>query len=138
MEIKKAYKELYELLEANANKKVSTILPELTKLMEAKTMKETVRYAEDGSVEAIFCYYHKEWELVSDVDYGTKKSSKSGLNTMCRVGANAWSKQQRDAKKANDELIAKVTSGEIDASELTSRKEAIEAERTKIVPLGEH
>ena len=35
--IKKQFVEVYELLEANSNKKVSTILPELVELMSRKT-----------------------------------------------------------------------------------------------------
>ena len=52
---------------------------------------------------------------------------------MCKVGLNQWTKQQREAKKAKDELLAKVASGEVPAEQLTAELEAIEAKRNAVV-----
>ena len=136
-DIKKAYKDIYDILEANANKKVSTILPQLIELMSAKTKSSAVRRDEDGNVTHIFCYYHKEWEDVTQVEYGSKKHSSTGLNTMCKVGASQWSKQQRVAKQAKAKLLEQVALGEVAGEDVSALMDEIEAERTKIVPLSE-
>lgn len=133
MTIKKAYVEIVELLEANSNKKVSTILPQLMELMTAKVSSKTFMKDEDGNVTHVFCYYHKEWEAVADVPYGAKANTATGLNTMCKAGVSAWSKQQRVAKKAKEELLAKVASGALAAEDLQDELAAIEAARTEIV-----
>tara|TARA_R110002096_G_scaffold308821_1_gene503327 strand:+ start:144 stop:608 length:465 start_codon:yes stop_codon:yes gene_type:complete len=131
--VKKAYVEIVELLELNKNKKISTILPQILEMVSAKTASKTFSLDDEGNVVAIYCYYHKCWELVSEVEFGAKASTATGLNTMCKVGVSAWSKQQRDAKKAKEELLASVASGEVEPSELTVKLSEIEATRSTIV-----
>lgn len=133
--VKKMYVELIALLEANEGKKVSTIMPEVLELVSSKSMSKTFHKI-DGEVVAIYCYYHKQWELVSDVEYGSKKGTATGLNTMCKSGVNLWSKQQRDAKKARDLLLTQVSEGEVDPSELTNKLAEIE-EVKSIITLNE-
>ena len=127
--VKKAYIDIVALLEANANKKVSTVLPLILELVTAKGTTKTFQKDEEGNVTHIFCYYHKEWEAVADVEYGKKSSTATGYNTMCKVGVSAWTKKQRVAKLAKEALLAKVVSGEIPAAELQDHMDAIEAER---------
>jgi hypothetical protein len=138
--IKKAYVELHSLLEANANKKVSTIMPLLLELMSAKsgggTVGNTFKKDEDGNVTHVFCYYHKEWEAVADVEYGSKKGTATGLNTMCKVGVSNWTKQQRMFKKSEDEVLAKILSGEITVDEAHALRAEAEEARGAIVPLN--
>lgn len=134
MTIKKQFEELVALLEANKGKKVSTILPEILEMTKAKQQAKNFEVDEEGNVTRVFCYYHKVWEDVSEREYGAKKSSASGLNSMCKVGYNQWSKQQRDFKKAKDSLLQQVADGEIEASELNVMLENLEAERVAIVP----
>lgn len=133
MSIKKPYVELIELLQANTDKKVSTLLPQILELATAKTAQETYRTDEDGNVTEIFCWYHKEWEALEDHEYGAKANTKTGYNRMCKVGVNTWTKQQSDAKKAKAKLIDDVASGKIEASDLPLKLEEIEAERTRII-----
>jgi hypothetical protein len=133
MTVKKQYESIVELLEANKHKKVSTIMPEILELVSGKTNKHTFHKDEEGNVIAIFCYYHKCWELVSEVEYGKKASSAHGLNNMCKEGVSLWTKQQRRAKVAKEELLAKVASGEVEPSALPVELQAIEDERIKIV-----
>lgn len=136
--IKKAYVELVSFLNDNADKKVKTILPDIIAMAEKASgggsVGNTVRRDEDGNVIAIFCYYHKEWEDVSVVPYGKKANSTSGLNTMCKQGTSMWTKQQREAKQAKADLLEKVASGEVQASELTVELEKIEEARKAIKP----
>ena len=139
--IKKDYQAIYEILEANANKKVSTILPQLVELMSRKSNgsgeANTFRRDEDGNVTHVFCYYHKEWEDVTECEYGKKASTATGLNTMCKVGANQWSKQQRAKKKAEAELLERVIAGELQPDDIADAKAKILEESKVIVPRGE-
>lgn len=135
MSIKKQYEEIVALLEENKNKKVSTVLPQILELCSAKQQSKTFKLNEAGEVTHVFCYYHKQWEDVSECEYGTKKSSASGLNSMCKVGYNQWSKQQRDYKKAKEQLLEDVASGAVPGDEVQARLLELEVEKSAIVPL---
>ena len=131
--IKKAYVEIVKLLQENENKKVSTILPQILELTQGKSNAKTFHCDEDGKVIAIFCYYHKVWELVDDVEYGNKSSTAHGLNTMCKEGVSLWTKQQRQAKQAKEALLEQVAKGEIQPNEIEDKNEEIEAQRQVVV-----
>jgi hypothetical protein len=136
--IKKAYVEIAELLNANSNRKVSTILPQLLELMTAKSSNgsdigKTFLKDDNGEVFAVYCYYHKQWELTSECEYGSKKGTSSGLNTMCKEGVSNWTKQQRQSKKSKDELLNLVATGEVEVCDLASAQEAIEEAKQVIV-----
>ncbi len=137
MNIKKAYVEIFKLLEANKNKKVSTVLPELIALMTSKTSStkegKTFHKDEEGNVIAIYCYYHKKWELVSEVSYGAKKGTASGYNTMCKEGVSAWTKQQRISKQAKEQLLDNLGNGEITVEEIGFEQQQIEEARKSVV-----
>lgn len=131
MAIKKDFVALVEFLEANQNKKVATILEQLREMC---SQQNTVTFKKDaeGNVTEVFCYYHKRWELVSEHEYGKKASNKAtGLNTMCKVGLNLWTKQQSAAKKAKEQLLARVAAGE--ELDLAHELEVIEAQRQLII-----
>ena len=131
--IKKDYQELVTFLETNKNKKVETILEMVREMCSSKN-ETTFRKDDEGNVTHVFCYYHKVWEDVSEVEYGKKASNKStGLNTMCKVGLNAWSKQQRVAQKEKNELLTKMAKGEVTQEEFNLELDAIEVRRTTIV-----
>lgn len=66
---------------------------------------------------AVFCYYHKRWELVNNIEYGKKAGTKTGLNTMCKEGTSAWTKNNRKLQKAKDELTQKLLKSEISHEE---------------------
>ena len=134
--IKKDFVALVELLEANANKKVSTIMDQVLELTTRKSgggANGSTVYKVDGEVVAVFCYYHKKWEVVSHVAYGKKANTSSGLNTMCKEGVSQWTKQQRTAKKAESELLDKLAKGEIEASNLTELRAEIDANKQAIM-----
>lgn len=133
MAIKKDYVELVNFLETNKNKKVETIL-EMVREMCSQKVETTFRKDENGNVTHVYCYYHKVWEDVSQVEYGKKASNKAtGLNTMCKVGLNQWSKQQRVAQKEKNELLEKMAKGEVSQEEFTQELDAIELRRNAIV-----
>ena len=117
VQVKKAFEEIYALLEANQGKKVSTIMPELIELMSKKgggqANGKNFLTDEEGNVTHVFCYYHKKWEDVTVAEYGAKKGTATGLNTMCKEGVSAWTKQQRRKKQAEGELLERVAKGEL-------------------------
>jgi len=120
--IKKQYQDIHALLLANKGKKVSTIMDELEVLMSAKS-KTSIIHWEDEKVVAIYCYYHKQWELVSEVEYGKKASTKSGLNTMCKIGVSAWTKQQKSVKQVADDIMDEVIAGTIEIKDVKRVKD---------------
>ena len=132
--IKKVYTELVELLEANQNKKVSSIMDQVLELATTKQSTKNFLTNDKGEVTHVFCYYHKKWEPLAEVEFGKKKHSASGYNSMCKEGVNQWSKQNRDAKKAEAELLDKVASGELAPDDIQKAREDIQAEKAKIVP----
>lgn len=136
--IKKAFQPIIELLEANVNVKVATILDKAIALTEAKTGgggRASNTIVKDGkdNVTHIFCYYHKRWEDVKLVEYGKKASSPTGLSNMCKEGTSAWSKQQAEAKKAKEQLLIDVTKQEVKPTEIPALMDAIEKARKAVV-----
>ena len=132
--VKKQFEEVYALLEANSNKKVSTILPQLMELMTKKGGNSTFVTNDHGEVVAIYCYYHKKWELVSECEYGAKKNTATGLNTMCKQGVSAWTRQQRIKKQGEAKLLEKVADGSLDPSLIGDRLAELKAEAEVIEP----
>lgn len=134
--IKKAYQAIVDLLEANLNSKVKTILPAVIELATAKTGgKATTTFIKDadGKVIAVFCYYHKRWELVAAVEFGKKATSATGLSNMCKEGTSAWTKQQATAKKANAKLLVDVGAGDVAPGDIAKVQADIEAARGVVV-----
>lgn len=137
--VKKVFVDLIAHLEANADKKVKSILPEIIAMCEAKQgggagHASTFVKNDKGEVVAVRCFYHKLWMSPQVADFGGKASSSTGLNSMCKDGVSKWTKQQRDFKAAQSDLLMKVASGEIQPSQLASEMEALEAARNVIVP----
>lgn len=139
MAIKKAYVEIIDLLESHLNSKVETVMEAVIALASAKTKGGTAGASSfvkdsEGNVTSIFCYYHKKWEDVTACDYGSKANSPTGLNNMCKEGVSMWTKQQRAAKKAKEELLNSVASGDILPEDLGKEQEDIEAARGAVEP----
>ena len=132
MSTKKQFIELVEFLESNKDKKVLTIMSTIKLMTESKKVNQTIVYDKANKAYAIFCYYHKVWELVSEVEYGAKASSKSGLNTMCKIGTNHWTKQQSTAKKSKDQLLSDVTAGKVEPKLMKDKLAEIETTRVTI------
>lgn len=128
-------------LAENAKRKVGSISEDLlamvAKLSVPKSSGSGKNFIKDseGNVIAVFCYYHKVWELVEHIPYGKKTSNAStGLNTMCKEGTSNWTKQQKAFKKGESELLAKLSVGEVDVSDLPTLKQELEDAKTAIVP----
>lgn len=138
MAIKKAYQEIITFLEENSDKKVKSIMPEVIELASAKVgggrNGENVLRDAEGNVLAVFCYYHKMYEPVGDVEYGKKANSSTGLNSMCKEGTSHWTKQQRNAKKANEELLESIVAGELEVSDLEAKRAEISEAKSTVIP----
>lgn len=135
--IKKQYQELIALLEANKGKKVSTILDDVKALCEAKkggSNGKTFEKDDEGNVTRVYCWYHKEWEDVAEVEYGTKKGTATGLNTMCKQGVSSWTKQQRVAKQAKEAILDMLANGELKHADLQGELDRVEEERQVVIP----
>ena len=135
MTIKKVYIELHTLLLNNEKKKVSDLMPEILKLMNSKTSDLNHRVDANGNVTHMFCYYHKQWEDIIAYPYGSKSNSTTGLNTMCKIGVNKWTKQQRVYKQSKAELLDQLASGDLEIGELAGKLEEIEAAKDHIEEL---
>jgi hypothetical protein len=134
--IKKGFQEVYSILIANKDKKVSTIIEELTVIMESQQRDKN--HFEDDDGLHVFCYYHKQWELTSQVEYGRKVNTATGLNSMCKVGTNQWTKQQREFKKFRSELLDLVSTGELAVSDIDAKTEELEVQKDRIITLYDH
>ncbi len=138
--VKKQFVELVNFLELNKSKKVSDIMDQLSTFVESKKKDSTYILDKNGKPFAIFCYYHKQWELVKDVKYGSKKGTKTGLNTMCKIGTSHWTKAQSLSKKAKEQLLIDVANGKVEAKNLMEEMDKIEVNRTTIskenMPIG--
>lgn len=139
MSIKKSYADIVEFLQSNSKKKVSSIMEEVLLMAESKKQ-STTHLIVDDKVIAIFCYYHKQWEIVADVPYGSKANTVTKLNTMCKVGNSKWTKKQRDAKTAITKLVDDVSNSIIEPSDIKDAKLEIETVRlamdTTDMPIG--
>lgn len=85
----------------------------------------TAYFDEDRNLVAVFCYYHKKWELVSNIEYGKKAGTKTGLNTMCKEGTSAWTKNNRALQKQKDALTQQMLKGELTHDEFKQQYENI-------------
>jgi hypothetical protein len=136
--IKKAYVELYQLMLDNPKKQIATMMPQFLEIMQAKsaggTNGKTFKTDDEGNVTHIFCYYHKKWEPLAEVEFGKKKHSASGYNTMCKEGVSQWTKQQRVKKQAEQELLTKVANGELKPEDIADEQARILEESKRIEP----
>ena len=137
--IKKAYKDIVDLMEANVDAVVADILPAVIELAAAKTGsgggKATVfERDEEGEVVAIRCYYHKLWMDPRVVEFGKKATSPTGMNNMCKDGVSKWTKQQREIKNAEADILNKVADGELAVADIAAEQARIAEEAARIEP----
>lgn len=126
--IKKDNIELHQYLQSLIGKKVTEKLVTdiatrflATKNNNGSGSRTTAYYDADRNLVAVYCYYHKQWELVEYIPYGVKSGTKTGLNTMCKEGVSAWTKNNRATVKAKDELLQLFTKGDITSDEFKDK-----------------
>ena len=135
--IKKGYVEVYNILVENQDKEVSEIMDLVVPIMES-LQRDKNHYRDDDGNLYIFCYYHKQWEMVKQVEYGLKANTATGFNSMCKVGTNQWTRQQREFKKSKSDLLDEVSQGLIEPSDIQERIEVLEDEKDNILSLSDH
>ena len=129
---KKAFQELVDFLQKNESKKVSTLMEQILEMTKQKASSKTYLVDKAGNVVAIFCYYHKQWELLSETEYGAKASSSTGYNTMCKKGVSLWTKQNNTIKSIGEQVLTMLEEGTIEASEISDTKEKLVVEARTI------
>lgn len=135
--IKKAYVNIIALLQDNEDAQVADILPRAIELASAKSgggngRSSTFVRDSEGNIIAVKCFYFKRWMNPADVAFGAKKSSASGLSSMCKEGVSLWTKQQRAFAKGKEQALADVMAGDITADELPNVMAELEEARTHI------
>lgn len=140
MTIKKAYQSIVAFLEENSDKKVKSILDQVREMTSAKAgvREGGTTFIKDatGATVAILDYYFKRWmPLVGEqaVEFGAKKSTATGFNTMSKAGVSAWTKQQRVAKEAEAKLLDDVAAGNVKPGDIPAKQAGIEIIRKAIV-----
>ncbi len=136
--VKKVFQPLMTLLTANQSAKVSSLMDQINELVSAKVgggggKATTFHRLADGTVGAVKCYYFQKWMDPRLVDFGAKAGSATGLNSMCKAGLSAWTKQQAAFKKAKEALLAEVAAGNVQPSEINDRLAELETARDAII-----
>lgn len=140
VKIKKAYAAIVEFLEQNVEATVSEVIENVREMAAAKTGsgggKATTFHRDEatGEVVAIKCYYHGLWMDPRVADFGVKKTSASGFNSMCKDGSSKWNKQQAAVKKADAEILGRVADGTLRPDRIAAEQEKIKVEAKKVVP----
>lgn len=131
--------QLLNVLNENKNRKVGSIIDEIMSIpfpdkIEKQKRQNTFLLDKHNNTFAIFCYYHKQWELVSTTDYGKKSNTKTGLNTMCKEGVRNWTKQQKEYTKVSQSILDKLMNEEITNEEAQEIKQQAQSDKDTIVP----
>lgn len=133
--VKKVFAPVFEILNENQNVKVKDLMPQLEPLMTMKTARIAGASAlmSGDKVVGMRCLYYKRWMPVVGehaVEFGIKKGTTTGLNSMSKEGLKLWSRQQSKARQELDGLLDKLSNGELQLENLADEKARIEAERT--------
>jgi hypothetical protein len=136
--VKKVFQPLMTLLTANQSSKVSALMDQINELVSAKVgggggKATTFHRLADNTVAAVKCYYFQQWMDPRVVDFGAKAGSATGLNSMCKAGLSAWTKQQSVFKKAKEALLAEVAAGNVAPAEINDRIAELEQARDAII-----
>lgn len=136
-QIKKAFQPIMSLLAANMSATVGDIYEQALALTKAAVgagggSPTTFHRDEAGNVVAVRCAYFGKWFKPSEMPFGEKKNSASGLNPYSKEGMSKWTKQLAEANKARESLLDRVASGEIAPDAIEAEKLAIEENRARI------
>ena len=148
-QIKKQYEDIITLMQANPKRTLGTFMKDKAFIDLVTASRRATSYLSmtdnPKDAYAVFCGYHKQWELiVTDEEglcnYGTKSTSPTGHNTMCKVGHADWSATQRELAKVDQIVLSELMAGELTAEEVPTRKaklvEDIEAKERQAKPIG--
>lgn len=141
MAIKKAFQPIMDILNKDPKATIASVLPAIIALASAaggvRAEGNVFLKNDKGETVAIYDYYFKRWmPLVGDkkVEFGAKVGTTTGYNSMSKEGVSEWTKQQRLAKAAGQELLANVASGKIKPDQILVEQNKIEEARKAIKP----
>jgi len=129
---KEAHKDVVAFLIKNQNRKVSTVLADVLAMTKRKAQTKASICDASGKVFAVFCYYHKQFELVSETEYGVKKSNTTGLNTMCKIGTSLWTKQNNAIKQIGSQILTEIEAGKLKPEDISDRKAKLKSKAEQI------
>lgn len=140
MAIKKAFQPIMTLLAANMEATVADIYEEVEALTKAKvggggSAGTTFHRNSDGVVCAIKDYYFGVWVSPEVVEFGAKNSTATGLNTMSKQGQSLWNKRENAYKKAKNEAVDSLMSGDIDEAQMKALITEAEEARSAVETL---
>ncbi len=129
---------IINFLRAHKSERVEDILEKVIDLASSNSNGLGKAYIKDSDGPiAVKCGYFKRWmPLVGTraVEFGIKKSSLSGLNSICKEGSSHWTKQNSTAKNSMNDLLSNVENGSLAAENISAEREKIETARLKIEP----
>ena len=134
MSIRKQFVPLMEFLEGNRGQKVSDLLPQITQICSAKSNRSGEKVAlfigegEKRKPVAILCWAFKRWmPLVGDnaVEFGSKANTATGLNTMCKEGTSWWTKNNREKKEAEADILKQVKAETLKPNQIDAAEAAV-------------
>ena len=132
--IKQQYVSIIEFLQANQDKKVKTILPELIEQCGVqRTRNSDVTLYDGDMLIAVFCGYHKKWELVSEIEYGIKAGTKTGLNSLCKEGNKHQAAQSRKYSEEAAKLADAMMNGELSIEDAKEEKKKLEEAKVAVI-----
>jgi hypothetical protein len=135
MSVKKVFQPIIAHLEANPDVKVKSILAAIIDMCSAKSAGggTTASHKDaEGNVVAVRCAYFGVWFPISHVEFGKKEGSATGLNSMCKEGANMFSQKQREFKNAKEKLMERVIAGTLKPENIAAEVAKLEKIRTTV------
>lgn len=132
---------LFAALATNPKVRVSEVIDKITEACRARVGEgaggkaTTFHKNEAGVVVGIRDFYFQKWFDPRVVPTGAKANTPSGYNSMSKAGLNQWTKQQNEAKKAKDALLAAVGAGEVASTDIGAKLQEIEDARNAVIAL---
>ncbi len=135
--IKKVFQPIMSLLAASMALSVEDIYAKVEELACAKSSGGggvSSFHKVDDEVIALRCGYYKLWFFPGDQPFGTKASSASGYNTMCKEGMNNWTKQLATLRKGKEQLLEDAGNGIIAPGDIAAKTAELEEARDTVIP----
>lgn len=134
------YEELLNIVNTTPDMPASKVLVKLTPYIRKKSGKGSrsgklaVYDQATGLPRALFCTYHKKWELVPAAHYTKKSTSPTGYATACAEGTLYRRKQLADHRRSLAHLMNQITDGLITQAELKAANERDNLLLKRIIP----
>lgn len=116
---KKSYSNIVDYLEAKKGQLITDdIMQTIYSLTNQKNSQSSKAIYQDDKLIAIYCWQHKQFELLDEVEYGLKASSSTGYNTFCKIAVRVWTTKQKMLKAVAVDVLKDVEAKKIDVKEI--------------------